>query len=153
MTSVLKNVRSWLASLFSMRPLGSQLLGFVGAVLLLTTSACVDGPDNRCRCVICRDAVTLTVEDEETGAAIEDFLVEVVHNDLVIGEPNDCRADVRDENVCAFGQEPGLYKIVIQAPDYETREATVRIGEEDASEICCAACLRSREVTVRLKHL
>lgn len=130
------------------------LLGVIGSLLLLATSGCVDGPDNRCRCAICLDAVTLTVQDVETDAAIEDFLVEVVHNDVVIGEPADCRADEREgANVCAFGREPGLYKIVIQAPDYETREATVRIGEEAPSEICCAACIRSREVTVSLQHL
>ncbi len=131
-----------------------MLFAFLPLALVALLSACPGNGGNVCACSICRDAVSLTVQDSETGAPVIDFLVEVVHNDTTLGEPNSCTADVRDgTNACAFGDDPGLYKIVIQAPDYETREATVRIAEEEASEICCAACLRSRETTIDLTRV
>ena len=139
----------------SNRTLGLGTRGVFAALSLaigVLLSGCVDGDGNACTCQICREAISLTVIDVDTEAPIDDFLVEVVLNDVVIGEPAACRFDNRTDNTCAFGYQSGLYKLVIKAPDYETREATVRFTEEAPSEICCKACLRARELTVSLTH-
>ena len=104
-----------------------------------------------CPCTVCGDAVELVVEEEDTGAPISDFVVEVIYNDRPSGEPGDCSVNARDgANSCSFGNDSGIYHVIVSAPGFETREALVRIAEEGSSEICCDRCLSQRNLTVGL---
>ncbi|MCP4503728.1 MAG: hypothetical protein GY822_27695 [Deltaproteobacteria bacterium] len=115
-------------------------------------SACV-GDVLVCECVVCIEdgAVLLSVEDS-TGNEVEDFVVELVLNEVSVGQPANCTPEERDgSNSCTFGSELGFYHIIVTAPGYERRELAVRVFDEGQREVCCRACLSAREVTVSLQ--
>ena len=108
------------------------------------------GPQTECECIVCSDAVLLSVSDAESGQPLEDFRVEVIYNGVPQGEPAACAAESRTDNVCGFGADPGLYHAIVSAPGYETREVVARVASEAASELCCLACLVPREIAIQL---
>ena len=123
----------------------------VGAAAL-TTGCPGDAPD-ACQCLVCSEdaAVAIDVSDEE-GVEVEDFVVEVLYNGQNLGQPEGCTPESREgDNSCTFGSELGIYQVVILAPGYERYEGTVRISDEGEREVCCRACLSSRELDVILK--
>ncbi len=130
---------------------GSLLVLLVGLAL----SACSTGGD--CPCLLCEPgaAVTLTVTDGSTGAPITTFLVDVAVNDVPLGEPPACSEEQRAGNeFCSFGDDTGLYHLVVAAPGYETREALVRQGEPGGGGLCCRnVCLTAQSITVALDPL
>ena len=105
---------------------------------------------NVCECFLCESAVVLTVVEDNTENAVDDFFVEVVRDGQAEGEPVTCQANFRDDNSCAFGEGPGVYVIIISAPGYETLEVSTRVAAEAESEICCRACLSSKAVRAKL---
>jgi hypothetical protein len=124
------------------------LLAFASLAAFLWTAAC-PGMDV-CTCNLCDSAVELTVVEETTQEPIEDFFVEVIRDGTSEGEPPSCQSAFREDNTCAFGNGPGVYVIVVQAPSYETLEVSARVAAEDESEICCRACLSSKPLRVEL---
>jgi hypothetical protein len=129
-----------------LRPL--SLLAFAALSAVLWTAAC-PGMDV-CSCNLCDDAIELTVVEEGTQEPIEDFFIEVIRDGQSEGEPPTCQSAFREDNTCSFGDGPGVYVVVIQAPGYETLEATARVAAEAESEICCRACLSGKLLRVEL---
>ena len=106
-----------------------------------------------CSCNLCDAAIELTVVEEGTQSPIDDFFVEVILDGQSQGEPPTCQSAFREDNFCSFGDGPGVYVVVIQAPGYETIEASARVAAEAESEICCRACLSGKPLRVELTPL
>ena len=126
------------------------LLIFWAMMMCAYVAGCVDGLSNECGCLLCDGAVGLTVDDAETQEGITNFVVEVVLNGESIGQPTACATRAEDSNSCVFGQDIGVYHVIVRAPGYETREAMVRIADEGSSEICCSACLSPKPLQLKL---
>jgi len=103
-----------------------------------------------CECFFADRAVTLVVVDDATARGVDDFFVEAIVNDVPIGEPPECNARFREGNTCSFGEEPGIYHVIVRAPGYETREAVARVAEEADSDLCCNALLASKNIEIAL---
>lgn len=103
-----------------------------------------------CECFFADRAVTLVVVDDATARGIDDFFVEAIVNDVPVGEPPECNARFREGNTCSFGEEPGIYHVIVRAPGYATREAVARVAEEADSDLCCNALLASKTVEIAL---
>lgn len=131
------------------RSLLALVLCTVGAALAV--SACP--AQDICPCNLCGEAVELTVVEEDTQLPIDDFFVEVVRDGDPEGQPQSCDENFREENSCGFGNGPGVYVVIVQAPGYETLEASARIAAEEESEICCRACLSPKPLRVELTPL
>jgi hypothetical protein len=117
--------------------------------LLTFTSACVNGV-NECECFFADRAIALNVVDDVQETPIDDFFVELVVNGDARGEPDECSAAFREGNTCSFGDETGVYNVIVRAPLYRTSELVVRVAEESNSEICCSARLAAKDVQARL---
>lgn len=119
-------------------------------------ASCSSGGDE-CTCQPCNfdEAVTLTVVDARTGGPVTTFVVDATVNGQPRGQPEACRPELRTGSSCSFGDEGGLYHLVIGAAGYETREVLVRQADRGAGDLCCnqSVCLSSREVTVSLDPL
>ena len=100
--------------------------------------------------MLCDGAVGLAVDDADTNEGITNFVVEVIHNGDPMGEPIECQGRAEDSNSCIFGQDVGIYHVIVRAPGYDTREAVVRIADEGSSEICCSACLSAKPLQLKL---
>lgn len=133
----------------SARRLASVLAAFV---VVLGLPSCGPGQTD-CMCLPCTTAVTLTVIDGRTGGPITTFVLDALLNGDPIGQPPECSEETRTGNSCSFGQEPGLYHLVVGAPGYETRETLVRQPDQGSGDICCRACLSSQEITLELDAL
>jgi|GEM_PF-2264024 len=123
------------------------------STVALLSSGCPGDSGEVCQCLVCAEdtAIAIDVADEE-GVEVEDFVVEVLFNGENLGQPEGCSAEARDgDNACTFGSELGVYQVVVLAPGYERYEAAVRISDEGEREVCCRACLTSRELGVVLK--
>jgi hypothetical protein len=133
--------------LFRVFSIGLSLLCLVAPL------ACVDGGNgNECECFICESAVALAVIDKDTQEGITNFSVELIWNGTPLGEPFRCQDRAEDSSTCSFGEEPGIYHVIVQAPGYETREGLVRVADEGDSEICCAACLAAKVLRLELER-
>lgn len=130
-----------------------------GHILVLLVVLALSGcsTDGDCACLLCEpgSAVTLTVVDGSTGGPITTFLLDVAVNDTRIGEPPSCTEEQRaGDEFCSFGDDTGLYHLVVAAPGYQTREAVVRQGEPGGGDLCCRnVCLTPQDLTVALDPL
>lgn len=132
----------------------AHLLSGLGVVAALL--GCTPG-GGECMCFLCEPsgAVTLTVLDARTQGPLTTFVVDGTVNGVPLGQPSPCRAENREGNACTFGDEGGLYHLVVGAPGYETREVLVRQADGGAGDLCCdqPVCLASARVTVSLDPL
>lgn len=129
---------------------------FSPLVVLCALAGCSAGTAE-CTCQPCvvGAAVTLSVIDARTGAPVTTFLVDATVNGVPMGQPASCEEDAREGNACVFGDEGGLYHLVVGAPGYETREVLVRQADQGVGDLCCdgRVCLTSEEITVALDPL
>lgn len=128
----------------------------LSALVVTALLGCTPGA-RECACFPCdvNGVVRLSVRDGPTGGPLSTFVVDATVNGTSIGEPPTCAVEARGgDSSCTFGDEGGLYHLVVGAPGYETREVLVR-QPDAAGDLCCnqPICLTLEEVTVALDPL
>jgi hypothetical protein len=124
-------------------------------VVAVALAACAPGssPTGTCPCSPCVFAVQLSVFEEGSGIPLPDFDVVVSLNGSEPQRPAECDEDARTDNTCAFGFDPGVYKMVVTDPGHAPREIVVRLADEGAAECCQGACKRAKTADVFLDPL
>jgi hypothetical protein len=127
-----------------MRVLGALVVLFLTPLAM--SSNCGVGGGQCEDCVACVNAITLTVTDED-GNEPQGWVMEATQDGEVVDDFGACDEDVRVGGTCSFGVEAGLYRIVVRAPGFETREIAARF----ASSNCCQ-CLVGINVNAVLER-
>lgn len=116
--------------------------------LLLAGSTC--GTNEPCECFPCGAAVGLTVLDEAGNALNDPWVMAATLNGDPVDDGGSCDPDFRLGNSCAFGTETGVYRVVVEAPGYQTREVAARSAVASGQDCCMGACANQAQVVVRL---
>ena len=117
-----------------------------GLVLLLTalTSSC-DTQPLQCECIPCGPAIVLVGLDA-AGALQTGPWSAVATLDGVEIDTSSCdQLNRGDSNECGFGNDPGVYQVVVRSPNGEKSLAarfSSKVGQD------CCACLASERVQV-----
>lgn len=108
----------------------------MAAALLLAATGC---PLTECDCRVCLagQAITLTVTDQD-GAAPPDWLVDATVDGAPVLDITACQPENRVANTCTLGSDIGVYHIVVRAPGFADKEASVRVAVP-AGQDCCGA--------------
>jgi hypothetical protein len=89
----------------------------------------------QCPCPACAGAVSLTVTDE-AGNGLTDWLMEATLNGVPVDDFGACAPQNRVGSNCVFGQESGMYHVVVRAAGFETREIAVRVAAPSGADCC-----------------
>lgn len=116
--------------------------------LLLAGANC--GNAEPCECFPCGAAVALTVLDEAGNALNDPWVMAATLDGSPVDDGGACDPDFRLGNSCAFGTETGVYRVVVEAPGYRTREVAARSAVASGQDCCMGACANQAQVVVRL---
>ena len=120
------------------------------AASLLSGSSC--GTNDDCECFPCGAAIGLTVQDQDGTALDDDWVMAATLDGAAVDDQGACDPDLRTGNSCAFGDATGMYRIVIEAPGFRTREVAARSAVESGRDCCMGigGCANETQVVVRM---
>lgn len=119
-----------------------------GALALATGSSCSTSDD--CECFPCGAAIGLTVLDEDGNALNDDWVMAATLDGAPVDDASACDPGLRLGNSCAFGVATGVYRVVVEAPGFATREVAARSAVGSGQDCCMGACADQTQVVVRM---
>lgn len=115
---------------------------------LLSGSSCSTNDD--CECFPCGGAIGLTVEDQDGTALDVAWVMAATQDGAPVDDQGACDPDLRTGNSCAFGTTTGVYRIVVEAPGFQSREVAARSAVASGQDCCTGACAGETLVVVRM---
>lgn len=103
-----------------------------------------------CECFPCLTAIALTVVDQDGNPLEAPWVMAATLDGEEVDDGGNCDPDLRMGNSCVFGVATGVYRIVVQAPGYQTREVAARCAAATGEDCCLGACAAETQVVARL---
>ncbi|MCC7070677.1 MAG: hypothetical protein IT383_05105 [Deltaproteobacteria bacterium] len=130
------------------RSLVLVLLVLLGALPPLGATC---GSPEECPCFPCLiTAVALTVVDQDGNPLEQPWVMAATLDGEVVDDGGACDPDLRIGDTCAFGDSTGVYRIVVEAPGYQTREVAARCAAASGVDCCAGGCADETLVVARL---
>jgi hypothetical protein len=121
------------------------LLVWFGGLASVLGASCND--DENCECFACGSAITISVVDTNMQPLDAWTLEATLDGDTV--DTSDCDAFVRQgNNMCSFGDETGVYQIVVRTEALQ-KSVAARFAAR-GGQSCCGGCLNGEVVQVVL---